>query len=131
MIPLPEYHAIRSLHVACAALSVTLFAARGAMQLSGVDWRRWRWLRIAPHLNDTLLLAAAITLAASSGQYPVAQPWLTAKVCGLIAYVATGRIALQAGTDPRTRRIAYAAALLIAAYIIAAAVTRSPLPGLS
>ena len=83
-----DYATIRTLHITCAVISITLFTARGAMQLAGADWRRWRWLRIVPHLNGTLLLAAAITLAVMSAQYPLAQPWLTAKVLALVAYVA-------------------------------------------
>ena len=78
-----DYLSVRTVHIATACTSFALFTARGAMQLGGIDWRRWRWLRIAPHLNDTLLLAAAITLAVMSGQYPLAQGWLTAKVVAL------------------------------------------------
>ena len=92
-----DYATIRTLHITCAVISITLFTARGAMQLAGTDWRRWRWLRIVPHLNDTLLLAAAITLAVMSAQYPLAQPWLTAKVLALVAYVALGSVALRRG----------------------------------
>ena len=73
-----DYLTVRTVHIATACISIALFTARGAMQLGGIDWRRWRWLRIAPHLNDTVLLTAAITLAVMSGQYPLAQGWLTA-----------------------------------------------------
>ena len=71
-----DYLYVRTVHMACAGISIGLFAARGAMQLGGVDWRRWRWLRIAPHLVrplpflwpvyrgarvNRLMLAAALT----------------------------------------------------------------------
>jgi uncharacterized membrane protein SirB2 len=121
-----DYSTVRAVHVGCAALSISLFAARGAMQFGGVDWRRWRWLRIAPHLNDTVLLAAAITLALMSEQYPLAQNWLTAKVLALCAYVALGSVALGRDVSPGRRRVAFAAALLSVGYIVAVALTRSP-----
>lgn len=119
------------MHVGCAGISIGLFAARGAMQLGGVDWRRWRWLRIAPHLNDTVLLGAAITLALMSAQYPFVQGWLTAKVLALCAYVALGSVALARDVPPTRRRIAFATALLTVGYIVAVALTRSASLGLA
>lgn len=126
-----DYAAIRHLHIACAGISVSLFAARGAMQLGGIDWRRWRWLRIVPHVNDTLLLTAAVALAVISAQYPLAQPWLTAKVLGLCAYIALGSLALRRSVPVKVRRNAFVGALLAAAYIVGVALTRSPTLGLA
>ena len=120
-----DYSAVRIVHVSCAAISISLFAARGAMQLGGVDWRRWRWLRIAPHVNDTVLLGAAVTLALMSGQYPFVQAWLTAKVLALCAYVALGRMALARDAPSRRRRIAFTGAMLSVGYIVGVALTRS------
>lgn len=125
-----DYLTVRTVHIACAGISIGLFAARGAMQMGGVDWRRWRWMRIAPHLNDTVLLGAAVTLAVMSGQYPFAQTWLTAKVLALCAYVALGRVALGRDVPPRRRRMAFAAAILSVSYILGVAVTRSASLGL-
>ena len=126
-----DYATVRAIHMACAGISVTLFFARGSMQLAGVDWRRWRWLRLAPHLNDTLLLGAAVTLALASHQYPVAQPWLTAKVVALLVYIALGSVALRAGTTAVPRLLAFCLALATAAYIVAVAITRSATLGLA
>jgi len=121
-----DYATIRAIHIACACVSIALFVARGAMQLGGVGWRRWHWLRVAPHLNDTLLLAAAIALAVMSAQYPLAQGWLTAKVAALLLYIVVGRIALQPGRPRAVQAAAYAGALASVGYIVAAALTRSP-----
>ncbi|HEX7438561.1 MAG TPA: SirB2 family protein [Caldimonas sp.] len=125
-----DYQTIRAVHIACAGISIGLFAARGAMQLGGIDWRRRRWLRIAPHINDTILLTAAVTLAVLSAQYPLAQPWLTAKVLALFAYVALGSVALRPGVSARVRRIAFAVALASVGYIVGVAFTRSVTLGL-
>jgi len=126
-----DYTTIRTVHVTCAALSITLFCARGAMQLGGIDWRRWRWLRIAPHVNDTVLLGAAITLAVISAQYPLAQPWLTAKVLALLLYIVLGGAALRPGLSKPVRGLAFAAALASVGYIVGVALTRSPTLGLA
>lgn len=125
-----DYSTIRAVHIGSVALSIALFTARGAMQLGGVDWRRWRWLRIVPHLNDTLLLAAAIALAVMSAQYPLAQGWLTAKVVGLCVYVAVGSVALRPAVAVMTQRVAFVAALASVAYIVGVALTRSATLGL-
>ncbi len=127
--PFMEYAHIRLLHITCAVTSVSLFMARGLLQLRGVQWRRWTWLRIAPHLNDTVLLAAAVALAWRSAQYPLAQPWLTAKVLALLAYVFLGRIALLPRTPPARRRAAFVLALICVGYILVVARTRALLPG--
>ena len=85
-----------------------------------------RWVRIAPHVIDTLLLASALTMAFWSGQYPFVQPWLTAKVLALLAYIGIGTVALKRGRTKRTRTIAFVAALAVFAYIVRVAVTRQP-----
>jgi uncharacterized membrane protein SirB2 len=125
-----DYPTIRVVHIACAAISIGLFATRGALQLRGVDSRRWRWLRIAPHFNGTLLLTAAVALAVPSAQCPLAQPWLTAKVVAPCAYVTLGRVALRRGASARARPIAFAAALASVGYIVGVAFTRSVTLGL-
>lgn len=123
-----DYATVRLVHITCAITSVSLFALRGTLQGVGVDWRRWRTLRIAPHVNDTLLLAAAVTLAVRSAQYPLMQPWLTAKVLALLLYIAAGRLALQRDGPVATRRAAFGVALASVAYILLVALRRSPWP---
>jgi uncharacterized membrane protein SirB2 len=121
-----EYASVRFIHISCAVISVSLFALRGVWQLRGVDWRRRRWLRIAPHVNDTMLLSAAVALALMSHQYPIAQPWLTAKVVALLLYIGFGGVALSPRVTRSTRLAGFAAALLCVTYILWVARTRSP-----
>ena len=83
-------------------------------------------VRIAPHVNDTLLLAAAIALAVLSRQYPFAEGWLTAKVLGLVAYIGIGTVAMRPGRPRHVRVAAWAAGLGVLAYIVGVAVTRNP-----
>jgi uncharacterized membrane protein SirB2 len=121
-----DYLTVRAVHIGTAGLSIALFTLRAVLELGGANWRRWRWLTIAPHLNDTLLLAAGIWLAWLSMQYPWAQPWLAAKVIGLLAYIFLGSIALRRNLDATRRRIALVAALATVGYIVGVALTRSP-----
>lgn len=125
-----KYELIRHIHGGLAGMSILLFALRGALQLRGVNWRRWRVLRIWPHLNDTGLLIAALTLVTLSGRYPFIESWLTAKVLALCLYIILGSLALRSQTPERLRPLFYALALLTVGYIVAVAKTHSPVLGL-
>lgn len=121
------YIALKHLHISFAVLSGLLFLIRGIWMLRESPRLQQRWARIVPHLIDTLLLASAIGLAAWSHQYPGQMPWLTAKVVALVAYIVLGTIALKRGRTRQVRSVAFTAALLCFAYIVAVAVTRNPL----
>ncbi|MGQ0544850.1 MAG: SirB2 family protein [Betaproteobacteria bacterium] len=54
--------------------------------------------------------------------------WLTAKVLGLVAYIVLGMLALRRGKTPAVRIASFAGALLVAAYVVAVALTKYPLP---
>lgn len=119
-----SYLALKHLHVTCVVLSGALFMLRGVWMLQNSALQHQRWVRTLPHIVDTLLLGSALTLAFWSGLYPFVQGWLTAKVIGLIVYVVLGTIALKRGRTTRGRQTAFAAALLVYAYIIGVALTK-------
>jgi uncharacterized membrane protein SirB2 len=85
-------------------------------------------VRVVPHLNDTLLLAAAIWMTVVIHQYPGTHAWLTAKVAGLLVYIALGMVALKRGKTRRVRIAAWVAAQAVFFYIVAVALTRSVWP---
>jgi uncharacterized membrane protein SirB2 len=122
------YLAIRTLHIACAAISIAGFAARGALMLADSPHLHQRWVRVAPHVVDTLLLASAIWLAWFLGQMPFVHGWITAKVFALLAYIVLGMVALKRGTTKGARAGAFAAALVAAGYIVWVALTRDATP---
>lgn len=119
-----SYLAIKHLHMTCAALSGSFFFIRGIWMLLDSPRLQQRWVKIAPHIIDTLLLASALTMAVWSSQYPFAQNWLTAKLLALVAYILLGTIALKRGKTKTVRTAAFVAALAVFAYIVKVAVTR-------
>lgn len=121
-----DYLFVKTVHVTCVVLSISLFALRGTLQLQSKPWRQWRLLRLAPHLVDTLLLGSALWLAWRSAQYPFEQSWLTAKLLALLLYIVLGHYALGKKTPEARRPLFFVAALLSVAYIVGVALTRSP-----
>lgn len=115
---------VKYLHVACVILSLSGFAARGALMLAGSRLLDARWVRVAPHVVDTVLLASAAWLAWFLQQYPFVHGWLTAKIVGLFAYIGLGMVALRRGRTRRVRATFLALALMAAAYVVWVALTR-------
>ena len=121
---MPEYAAIKQVHVTAAGLSLALFVLRGAWRAVSPERLAARWVRIVPHVIDTVLLASALWLAWQVGSG--AAPWITAKVAALVAYVVLGTIALKRGRTPAIRAGAFFAALATFGYIVSVAFTKSP-----
>lgn len=122
----PDYGAIKSVHAGTAALSIALFVTRGAWMLWSPHRLRQRWVRIVPHVIDTTLLVSALWLAwhlAADGT----RGWLAAKVAALFVYIALGTIALKRGRTRGIRIAALIGAIATFAYIVAVALTKSPL----
>lgn len=122
------YTALKYLHVACVVLSGTGFVLRGTWMMQGSPMLARRWVRVLPHVVDTVLLASAIALTLTIGQYPLVNGWLTAKLIGLAAYIVLGTVALKRGRTRGIRIAAYGGALLAFAYIVAVALTKSAVP---
>ena len=124
---MPTYILIKYVHVASVVLSVTGFFLRGVLAIRSSPLMKARWMGVLPHLNDTVLLAAALSLAVMSGQLPFVVDWVTAKVSGLVVYIILGSLALRAGSTRRTRIVCWLAALAVFGWIVSVALTRQPM----
>lgn len=122
-----SYLLLKHLHLTTVVLSFALFTLRGLWMLADSPQLQRRWVRIVPHLIDTVLLASAIGLTLILQQYPFVNGWLTAKVLALIAYIILGSVALKRGPTKPIRTAAWVAALAMFGYIVSVALTRSPL----
>ena len=122
------YIALKTAHVAAVATSIGLFVLRAGMRLADSAWLQTRFLKIAPHVVDTVLLATAILLTLILHQYPFVNGWLTAKLLALVAYVILGSIAIRRGRTPAIRTLALVGALLTVGYILGTALHHDPDP---
>lgn len=119
---------LKTVHVTCVASSYMLFLLRGIWSLNGSPVMRQRWVRIAPHVVDTILLASAMALAFGIEQYPFVDAWLTAKVIALVLYIVLGSVALKYGRSRKIRIAAWLAAQAVFFYIVLVAITHNPVP---
>jgi uncharacterized membrane protein SirB2 len=119
------YTSVKMLHVTAVALTATLFAVRLA-------WRTWtparldrRWVRVVPHVIDTVLLLSGLWLALQIGAAGV-RGWLPAKIFGLVLYIVLGTVAIKRGRSAGARTAAGIAALAVLAWIVSVALSKSP-----
>jgi uncharacterized membrane protein SirB2 len=122
-----SYAALKMLHVISVAVSYLLFSLRSVWMMQGSAALQQRWVKITPHIVDTVLLASAIALASMIHQDPIHNSWLSAKVAGLLLYIGLGMMALRFGKSRRTRISAWIAAQIAFFYIVLVAVTKNPL----
>lgn len=120
------YHLTKIIHELCALASFTLFAVRGVWMLRGSPQRSQRWVKVLPHVIDTLLLASAIALTLMLHQYPLTHAWLSAKLLALLAYIGLGLVALRFGKTRNARAAAWVGAMLVFLYIVSVALSHDP-----
>jgi uncharacterized membrane protein SirB2 len=125
-----SYAALKIVHMSCAGISYALFVLRGIWRFTGSPIAAQRWTRVVPHVNDTLLLLAALAMAASLAPYPGYHAFLAAKVGGLLLYILLGMVAFRWARRRPARLSAWVAAQLVFFYIVAVALTKSPGVGL-
>ncbi len=127
------YTAIKFLHLLTATVTIVLFVLRFYwLQVDNALMSR-HWVRIVPHINDTILFVTGIFLIWITHLSPFSSmgSWLTEKLFGVIIYIVLGIIAL--GRRPRSgkgRWGAFLAALVMLYVIIKLATTKMPLSGI-
>ncbi|EOW9027590.1 SirB2 family protein [Cronobacter malonaticus] len=127
------YFAVKHLHILTVVISIILFVLRYWWQYRSSPMSSKRWVRIVPHVNDTVLLGSGVALVLITHFYPFTPQgaWLTEKLFGVIIYIVLGFIAL--GRRPRSQQVRWIAFLLglVVLYIIVKlATTKVPLLGL-
>lgn len=115
---------IKAIHVACAVLTLTGFVLRGIWAWRESPWLRQPATRVLPHVVDAMLLVSGLAMLLTWHGATV-QPWLAAKLIGVVAYIGCGFVALRPGRPLPVRAAAFAAALLIFLWIVSVARTRT------
>lgn len=125
---LPVYEALKMLHQATVVVTISLFVYRFSLLVRFPDRKLPRTLKILPHINDTLLLSAAIGMLAILQLNPLTSSWLLAKLLALLLYVALGAMCLRAQPGSSRQTWLFVAAVACFFYIALAALRKSWLP---
>lgn len=116
---------IKSIHIFFVLFSLFSFISRVILSEIKPAVLQKKWLKIAPHVLDTLLIISGIVLVIK-GQWLSAQyDWLIVKLVILVFYVAFGIITMH--SFGRKRWIAFTAALGCFSYIMVVAISKTPL----
>lgn len=121
------YAAFKHIHMLCAMLSILGFITRSIWAFRGSDLLQKKFVKVAPHIIDTLLLLSAIGLVITTHQYPFVSGWITAKLFALLAYITLGIFTLKKAQNNQQRAIFFTLALLTFSYIVFVAKSRNAL----
>src|SRR5699024_3200894 len=119
-----SYIAYKHLHTSFAALSIIFFIIRAYWSVLERGCLQNTFVRVAPHIIDTLFLLSGLAMAFTIG---FNHPWLIAKIIGLIAYIYVGIYAIRKGPTRMSRLWAAILAILIYIYIVGIALNKSVL----
>ena len=125
------YLFLKYVHLAFAVTTISGFVLRGFWMLTESERLSQRATRIAPHVIDALFLLTGIAMVYLLSLPVLQTPWLLAKLLALLAYIILGAVALRRGPTLQIRLIAFVGALSAFAYVVGAALSKSPLSWLA
>ena len=119
---------IKNLHVIFALLSISGFVYRSFLKLNNPQKLQAKWLKISPHIIDTLLLVSAIYLVMANQQYPEVFNWVSAKILALLLYIFFGLVTLRFSKTRAGTLIGFMLSVITFAYIVGVAATKHTWP---
>lgn len=117
---------LKTIHLTLAYATVLGFVVRGFWSLTDSALRSQKWVKIVPHVIDTLLLVLGVAMAVQLSISPL-EGWLAAKLVGLLAYIGFGVLTMRAAGTP-AKLVGFVGALASVGYIFAVAFARNPWP---
>jgi len=118
-----SYVIFKHLHMTAVALSGLLFMVRGLWLLQGSTQLQAKWIKITPHVIDTLLLVSAIAMLVVAQQFPA---WVHVKITLLIVYIGLGLMAFKKAKTQGQKLTFLLAAVAVYVFLISVALTKSP-----
>ena len=121
-----DYSLLKSVHITAVVVTGVGFAVRGGAILTGAGWVHGRIAKTLPHVVDSLLLATALAMVATSGLNPFATPWILAKLVGLLAYIGLGMVVMRPRFGRTKRTLCGLLALTVLVWMASVAVLKNP-----
>ena len=120
---------LKNVHVVCVGASLAGFLVRGYWALRLDPRLQHRMTRVLPHIVDTCLLLSALGMLFILRLNPLTTAWLGAKITALVAYILLGTVTLKYAKGRRSQATAFVLAIACYGYMLAVAISKSPLPG--
>ncbi|GAA5186066.1 SirB2 family protein [Ferrimonas gelatinilytica] len=121
------YEGLKHTHLTLIGLSVGLFVLRFIWSMMGSGLMQRKWVKIVPHVLDTLLLLSGIALIMVAGWMPLRDAWLTEKLLAMVAYIFLGVLTFKLQRGRVFKVVAFLGALGWVYYMAVLAVTKSPM----
>jgi len=118
---------LKHLHMTLAVMSIALFTLRFVWTLTASTQLKRKWVKVTPHLIDTLLLTLGVIMAVRLHLNPFEQLWLGEKLLAIIAYIFTGYYTLKLARNRTIQIIGYLGAMGWVMLVFRLAMTKEPL----
>ncbi len=121
------YVLAKHLHLTAVVLTIALFLLRFFWLMRGSQMLSQKWVKITPHIVDTLLLVSAISLCFIVPWNPLQHPWLWQKIVLVLIYISAGFYVLKGAKTAMARWGGFAVAMACLAIAGKTAVTKQAL----
>ena len=119
---------VKTVHLICVVLTLVLFLLRARWALRGSGMLQKPWVRIAPHVIDTVLLLSGVLMAWSLyGAYFYTQAWLMAKLLAVLLYIVFGSLAIKRARTRTLKIFSLVLSCFIFLYIVTLALNKQVL----
>ncbi|MCB6184363.1 SirB2 family protein [Leeia sp. TBRC 13508] len=119
------YIVLKHIHMLAVVLSGAFFLKRGHWMLNADDRLEAKWVKVLPHVIDTILLGSAIGLVVVGKWYENWPAWLSAKIVLVVLYVLFGTFALKRGKTLQIRLIMWVLAIAVFITIALTAISKA------
>lgn len=121
------YTLTKHLHMTAVVLTILLFILRFFWLLKSSDMLQKKWVKIVPHVIDTVLLASAVTLCFLIPLNPLQHPWLWQKIVLVVLYIFTGFYVLKRAQGLTSKWVGFGVAMACLAFAGKMAVSKQAL----
>lgn len=116
---------IKSIHIFFVLFSFFSFVSRVILSEFKPEFLQQKWIKIAPHVVDTLLIISGITLVIQGSWLSTQYDWLVGKLLVLCIYIVLGIVTMR--KRGKTRWLAFTATVVCFVYIMVVAISKTPL----
>ncbi|MFT6988118.1 MAG: putative membrane protein SirB2 [Paraglaciecola sp.] len=121
------YDIVKYTHLTTIVLSVVFLLLRFVLNTMQSPLLQKKWLKILPHIVDSVLLVSAAILCVVINQYPFVDAWVTEKLLALVMYIFMVALALKLGQTSFMRGIGLLGALSWITYAGMVALSKQPI----